>query len=92
MIFLTVCLFPTKKIKNYFLNFFPNFYFSRVIYRILKSWETDKLKNKFFLETDKLVKIMFNFLKYASECQMDAIFSIKFLEAFAEKLPNRTVL
>ena len=51
--------------------------FSRVIYGILKSWETDKLKKNFFLETDKLMEIMFNILKYASECQIDAIFAIK---------------
>ena len=73
-------------------DFLPNFRFSRVIYGFLKSWETDKLKKNIFLETDKLMKIMSNILKYASEYQIDAIFSIKVLEAFDQKLPNRTVL
>ena len=59
-------------------DFLPNFRFSRVICRFLKSWKTDKLKKNIFLETDKLIKIIFNILKYALECQINAIFRVKF--------------
>ena len=58
-------------------DFLPNFRFSRVIYGFLKSWETDKLKKNKIHETDKLMEITFNILKYASECQIDAIFRVK---------------
>ena len=43
-------------------------------FEIVGNRQTQK---KFFLETDKFMEIMFNILKYASECQIDAIFAIK---------------
>jgi len=58
-------------------DFLPNFRFSRVIYEILKSWKTDKLKQNKIHETDKLMEITFHILKNASECQIDAIFRVK---------------
>ena len=46
----------------------------------MEFWNRGKQTNSkkiFFLETDKFMEIMFNILKYASECQIDAIFVIK---------------
>ena len=43
----------------------------------LKLWETDKLKKKVFFQVEKFMENMFDILKYASECQIDAIFVIK---------------
>ena len=60
-----------------------NFIFDQIfgfvgnIVGIIKSWETDKLKKKIFFQVEKFMENMSDILKYASECQIDAIFVIK---------------
>ena len=73
--------------KNQFLlifdDFVKNFIFDQIfgfvgnIVGVIKSWETDKLKKKIFFQVEKFMENMSDILKYASECQIDAIFVIK---------------
>jgi len=44
------------------------------VFKIVGNRQTAK---KNFFQVEKFMEIMFNILKYASECQIDAIFAIK---------------
>ena len=58
-------------------DFPPNFRFSRLIFEILKFWETDKLKNKYFHLIEKFMEIIFHILNNVQYSEMDEICVVK---------------
>ena len=88
--FLIVCLFLDFSWFSQNLCFFVKFFFLRVIFWILKSWETDKLIKKILKYCRKNHVLKIYILKYVSKWKMDVIFVIKVAWAFLRKLTNRT--